>query len=57
MITTPEPTSITDAYAAMKYITLENKIIPFYMVVNRAHSEKEGVATFNRISKVINTFS
>ncbi|MCQ6274113.1 MinD/ParA family protein [Bacillus sp. V3B] len=56
VVTTPEPTSITDAYAAMKYITLENKMIPFYIVVNRAHSEKEGVATFNRISKVLTHF-
>jgi len=56
VITTPEPTSITDAYAAMKHITLENNMIPFYIVINRAHSEKEGVVTFNRISKVLTHF-
>src|SRR4051812_30295195 len=56
VITTPEPTSITDAYAAMKYITMENPAIPFYLIINRAQSEKEGIFTFNRISKVLNHF-
>ena len=56
VITTPEPTSITDAYAAMKYITMENQSIPIYIVINRAQSEKEGISTYNRISKVLNHF-
>jgi flagellar biosynthesis protein FlhG len=56
VITTPEPTSITDAYAAMKYITMEDQNIPIYIIVNRAQSEKEGMATFNRISKVLTHF-
>ncbi len=56
VITTPEPTSITDAYAAMKYITMENQSIPIYIIVNRAQSEKEGISTYNRISKVLNHF-
>jgi flagellar biosynthesis protein FlhG len=56
IVTTPEPPSITDAYAAMKHITLKNKAIPFYMIVNRTKSEYEGFETFNRISKVMNRF-
>lgn len=56
VITTPEPTSITDAYAAMKYVVLKNMTIPFYMIVNRTKTEKEGIDTFNRISKVLKTF-
>jgi flagellar biosynthesis protein FlhG len=56
VITTPEPTSITDAYAAMKYITMKNNTIPFLIIVNRAQSEKEGIFTFNRISKVLTHF-
>ena len=56
VITTPEPTSITDAYAAMKYIIMEDQKIPLYIVINRAQSEKEGVSTFNRISKVLYHF-
>jgi len=56
VITTCEPTSITDAYAAMKFITLSNKTLPFYIIVNRAQSEREGVDTYHRISKVLNHF-
>ena len=46
VITTPEPTSIT----------MENQSIPLYIIINRAQSEKEGISTFNRISKVLNHF-
>ena len=56
VITTPEPTSITDAYSTMKFITLENKEIPFYLIVNRSNNEKEGIATYHRMSKVIQQF-
>ncbi|WP_338452066.1 MinD/ParA family protein [Niallia oryzisoli] len=56
VITTCEPTSITDAYAAMKYITLANKMIPFFIIVNRVQTEKEGMDTYTRISKVLNHF-
>lgn len=56
VITTSEPTSITDAYAAMKYIILKDNEIPFFMIVNRTKSEKEGMETYNRISKVLNHF-
>lgn len=56
VITTPEPTSITDAYSAMKYITLANSSIPFYIVVNRSFSDQEGITTYNRISSVLERF-
>ncbi|GLB59330.1 MinD/ParA family protein [Cytobacillus sp. NCCP-133] len=56
VITTPEPTSITDAYSAMKQIHLLNERIPFYLVINRTQSEKEGQETFKRISAVLKRF-
>jgi len=56
VITTPEPTAITDAYAAIKYIHLQDKNIPFYLVVNRACTEKEGSDTLARLTKVIKQF-
>nr|WP_295970423.1 MinD/ParA family protein [uncultured Bacillus sp.] len=56
VVTTTEPTSITDAYSAMKYIILENKEMPFYIIVNRAQNEKEGTEIFHRISKVLRHF-
>jgi flagellar biosynthesis protein FlhG len=56
IVTTPEPTSITDAYAAMKYIYSYNKAIPYYLVVNRAQSENEGKQTLQRLSNVVSKF-
>ncbi|MBB6443862.1 MinD/ParA family protein [Bacillus benzoevorans] len=56
VLTTPEPPSITDAYSVIKYITAENKEMPFSIVVNRSHNEKEGIETFNRISSVLRHF-
>ena len=56
VLTTCEPTSITDAYAAMKYIIMKNNQIPFYLLVNRASSEKEGIDTYTRISGVLKHF-
>lgn len=56
VLTTPEPTSITDAYSVIKYITAENEEMPFYIVVNRSHNKREGIETFNRISSVLRHF-
>lgn len=56
VLTTPEPTSITDAYSVIKYITAENKEVPFYLVVNRARNEWEGMETYKRISSVLGQF-
>ncbi|MBA2870823.1 flagellar biosynthesis protein FlhG [Anoxybacillus calidus] len=56
VITTPEPTSITDAYAAMKYIHMLEKNIPFYLVVNRAQTDKEGRETLIRLTNAMKQF-
>ncbi|MDQ0270210.1 MinD/ParA family protein [Cytobacillus purgationiresistens] len=56
IVTTPEPTSITDAYAAMKYIHLMDTQIPFHILVNRIHNDKEGLETHRRIALVMNQF-
>ncbi|WP_066288982.1 MinD/ParA family protein [Bacillus sp. FJAT-29937] len=55
-ITTSEPTAITDAYSMLKHIHLVDSSIPYYIVINRVHSEKEGQMTYNRISKVLQNF-
>lgn len=55
-ITTPEPTSITDAYAMLKHINMRNETLPFLIVVNRVHAEKDGVETFNRLQVVAKRF-
>ena len=56
VITTPEPTSITDAYAAMKFIHLRKSDIPFYLVVNRTITEKDGLETVQKLQQVVKRF-
>lgn len=56
VITTPEPTSITDAYSAMKHIILEDKEMPLYVIVNRSQTNKEGAETFERLSNALRQF-
>lgn len=56
VIATPEPTAITDAYAAIKYICMNNETIPFSIIVNRTTSTKVTNLTFNRLSNTIRQF-
>lgn len=56
VVTTPEPTAITDAYAMMKHIHLKDPTLPFLLIVNRVQSDKEGVETFRRLKAVLRQF-
>lgn len=56
LITTPEPTSITDAYAMIKFLTMKNASIPISVIVNRVSSKKEGSHTFNNLNQVTEKF-
>src|SRR5690625_685921 len=56
MITTPEPTAITDAYSVVKQIVLHDKQFPIHLVVNRCQSKKEGKQSVKRFKKVVATF-
>ncbi|WP_456275479.1 MinD/ParA family protein [Bacillus sp. AK128] len=56
LITTPEPTSMTDAYSIMKFICSRDHHADFYLVVNRAHSNEDGTSTLKRLSQVIKQF-
>ncbi|MDE5051514.1 MinD/ParA family protein [Niallia taxi] len=56
VLTTPEPTSITDAYAAMKFIHLQKDDIPFYVVVNRTISILDGKETYQKLKNVVGRF-
>ena len=56
VITTTEPTSLMDAYATMKYIHLADSELPFFLVVNRAASVKEGNDTMARLEDVLVKF-
>lgn len=60
LVSTPEPTSITDAYALLKTLSKkenffkENTIIK--VLANRVNSESEGIEMYNRLSVVVNKF-
>lgn len=56
VLTTPEPTSLTDAYSllkAVKYFKIKNSA---KVVINRAMDEKEANLTFNRFNNAVTNF-
>ncbi|MDR1532724.1 MAG: MinD/ParA family protein [Clostridiales bacterium] len=53
VVTTPEPTSITDAYTIIKTLREEKNSMPeFKIVVNRTDSLDEGEEVYSKLSKV-----
>jgi flagellar biosynthesis protein FlhG len=56
LITTPEPTSITDAYALIKTITHKDKTKNIKVVVNRADNEAEAFNILDKLNVVTQKF-
>lgn len=56
VITTPEPTSMTDAYAAIKNVCVNHPTIPFSLVVNRVFNKRVGESTYKRLEQTISQF-
>src|SRR5699024_5462915 len=56
VITTPEPTSITDAYGMIKHIVNKRQHMPIYIVMNRCRSKKNGEYSLHRFQQVITSF-
>ncbi|WP_248926355.1 MinD/ParA family protein [Paenibacillus hamazuiensis] len=56
VVTTPEPTSITDAYAIIKMVNSMDYKVNFKLVVNRVADYKEGKQTADKISLVAKQF-
>ncbi|MEJ2040071.1 MAG: MinD/ParA family protein [Desulfosarcinaceae bacterium] len=56
VVATPEPTSITDAYAMMKVLSVKYGTDDFKLVVNAVASEREADDVFNQISLVAGRF-
>lgn len=56
MVITPEPASMTDAYALMKLLHNNKKVCRFSMVANKVLSEKEAKDIYTRIDKVAGRF-
>lgn len=56
VVTTPEPTSVTDAYAMIKYIQLKDQDIPILLLVNRVETNTEGKKTYENLKLVTSQF-
>ncbi len=57
VITTPEPTSIADAYGIIKVISGRNTSARTRLLVNRADRESDAIATSKRLQMVAKKFS
>lgn len=56
VVTTPEPTAITDAYAVIKVISRDAPERPLSLLVNQVHQPLEGRQVYERIAKVAKQF-
>lgn len=56
VISTSEPTSITDAYSMMKYIHLKDRDKRFYLLCNRVYTNEEGQETLIRLKNTMRKF-
>ena len=56
LVSNPEPTAITDAYALMKLLAIKYHIRDFKLIANSANSERDGQSVFDRLNQVGNQF-
>lgn len=56
VVTTPEPTAITDAYSMMKHIITKRSDIPFFVLMNRSEDTREGEQMLERFKQIVNKF-
>jgi len=56
VVTTSEPTALTDAYAYMKVLNRHHAGIDFRIVVNLATDHREGERTYQTLAKACQTF-
>jgi len=56
LVTTPEPTSIRDAYAAIKVLHQAHGVSRVELVVNQSSSSRDGKQVYARLSSVVSRF-
>jgi flagellar biosynthesis protein FlhG len=56
VVTTPEPTAITDAYAVIKVLCRDKKDKPISLLVNQVRNPQEAQVVYDRISAVARHF-
>lgn len=52
VVTTPDPTAITDAYALIKVVSAKNSALPIGLVVNQVSGFGEGGAVWGKLAEV-----
>ena len=56
LVTTPEPTSLTDAYAMLKALIIKGKHDRVQVIINRAADHKEADEVYNKLNMTANRF-
>jgi flagellar biosynthesis protein FlhG len=56
VLLTPEPTSLTDAYALIKVLSGRHDVKRFRILVNHCQGDKEGLSVFRKLSLVADRF-
>jgi flagellar biosynthesis protein FlhG len=56
VVVTPEPTSITDAYALIKVMFFQHGTKSFSLLINMARDKKEAQSVYQNLSKVVARF-
>ena len=56
VVITDEPTSLTDAYAFIKILRLQNQDVDIQIIVNMAENQREGLKTFSAIKNACESF-
>lgn len=55
LVTTPEPTSLTDAYSMIKHIVTRQPL-QFHLIINRSTNYKQGIQLTNRMIDTVKRF-
>ena len=56
VVVTPEPTSITDAYALIKVMFMKHGTNKFIILMNMVRNEKEALSVYKHLSRVVEKF-
>jgi flagellar biosynthesis protein FlhG len=56
VVVTPEPTSITDAYALIKVMFMQHGTNKFIILMNMVRNEKEAISVYKHLSRVVEKF-
>ena len=56
VVSTPEPTAITDAYAMIKVLNADYKVKRFELLVNRARSRKDALKVYRYVTTVADQY-